>query len=145
MCVKYSRRNYSRSRTNDFREHERFYLVASFINFINLTSDTYNLIFSHDHIFSVKQCYFFNYLQLPFFPLFSSTFIINLKTLFCSYYWFLFCDGQNFCFLLGQVAEAIQESLEEIKARQDDIQKMKSDLGLAGDTDADAALRYFPS
>ncbi len=40
-----------------------------------------------------------------------------------------------------QVAEAIQESLEEIKARQDDIQRMKSDLGLGGDTDADAALR----
>jgi hypothetical protein len=40
------------------------------------------------------------------------------------------------------VAEAIQESLEEIKARQDDIQKMKTDLGLGGDSDADAALRY---
>jgi hypothetical protein len=41
-----------------------------------------------------------------------------------------------------QVAEAIQESLEEIKARQDDIQKMKTDLGLGGDSDADAAIRY---
>ncbi len=50
------------------------------------------------------------------------------------------CATPLHSFLL-QVAEAIQESLEEIKARQDDIQRMKSDLGLGGDTDADAALR----
>ena len=38
------------------------------------------------------------------------------------------------------MAEAIQESIEEIKSKQEDIQKMKSDLGLAGDADADSAL-----
>jgi len=39
-----------------------------------------------------------------------------------------------------QVAESIQESIEEIKSAQEDIQKMKADLGLAADTDADTAL-----
>ena len=39
-----------------------------------------------------------------------------------------------------QVAESIQESIEEIKNKQEDIQRMKSDLGLAGDNDAESAL-----
>ena len=39
-----------------------------------------------------------------------------------------------------KVAESIQESIEEIKSAQEDIQKMKADLGLAADTDADTAL-----
>ena len=32
-----------------------------------------------------------------------------------------------------QVAEAIQEKLEEIKGREEDIKKMKEDMGLAGE------------
>jgi len=39
-----------------------------------------------------------------------------------------------------QVAEAIQEALEEIKAKQEDIQRMKSDLGLSENSEAEAAL-----
>jgi len=39
-----------------------------------------------------------------------------------------------------QVAEAIQESLEEIKAKQEDIQRMKTDLGISGDAEAEAAI-----
>jgi len=39
-----------------------------------------------------------------------------------------------------QVAEAIQEALEEIKSKQEDIQRMKADLGLSGDAEAEAAL-----
>merc|ERR1719209_1557329 len=39
-----------------------------------------------------------------------------------------------------QVAEAIQEALEEIKAKQEDIQRMKSDLGLSENSEAEVAL-----
>ena len=46
--------------------------------------------------------------------------------------------GNLFCY--PQVAESIQESIEEIKNKQEDIQRMKSDLGLAGDNDAESAL-----
>ena len=42
--------------------------------------------------------------------------------------------------IFSQVAESIQESIEEIKNKQEDIQRMKSDLGLAGDNDAESAL-----
>ncbi len=39
-----------------------------------------------------------------------------------------------------QVAEKIQEELEDYRSREDDIKRMKHDMGLEGGAENDAAL-----
>jgi hypothetical protein len=42
--------------------------------------------------------------------------------------------------LFLQVAEKIQEELEDYRSREDDIKRMKHDMGLEGGAENDAAL-----
>ena len=54
-----------------------------------------------------------------------------------------FCQMKlNFCFGINilQVAEKIQEELEDYRSREDDIKRMKHDMGLEGGAENDAAI-----